>query len=80
MGYAIMEESGLSCLGFGIEPPTPSWGNMLSNVQEHMTKHPWLAIFPGIMIFLAIISVNYIGDGLRDAMDPFKVLKQAGEV
>jgi peptide/nickel transport system permease protein len=40
MGYAIMEESGLSCLGFGIELPTPSWGNMLSNVQEHMTKHP----------------------------------------
>jgi peptide/nickel transport system permease protein len=80
MGYAIMEESGLSFLGFGIQPPTPSWGNLLSNAQEHMTKHPWLAIFPGLMIFLAIISVNYIGDGLRDAFDPYKVLKQIGEV
>ncbi len=80
MGYAIMEESGLSFLGFGIQPPTPSWGNLLSNAQEHMTKHPWLAIFPGVMIFLAIISINYIGDGLRDAMDPFKVLKKVGEV
>jgi peptide/nickel transport system permease protein len=80
IGYAIMGESGLSFLGFGIQPPTPSWGNLLSNAQQHMTRHPWLAIFPGLMIFLAIISINYIGDGLRDAMDPFKVLKKIGEV
>jgi peptide/nickel transport system permease protein len=80
VGYAIMEESGLSFLGFGIQPPTPSWGNLLSNAQEHMTKHPWLAIFPGLMIFLSIISINYIGDGLRDAFDPYKVLKKVGEV
>ncbi|MBN1148193.1 MAG: ABC transporter permease [Anaerolineales bacterium] len=80
IGYAIMEESGLSFLGFGVQPPTPSWGNLLSNAQEHLTKHPWLAIFPGIMIFLTIISVNYIGDGLRDALDPYKVLKQIDEV
>ena len=80
MGYAIMEEAGLSFLGFGIQPPTPSWGNLLSNAQEHLTRHPWLAIFPGLMIFFTIISINYIGDGLRDAFDPFKVLKQVGEV
>jgi peptide/nickel transport system permease protein len=80
MGYAIMQESGLSFLGFGIQPPTPSWGNLLGNAQEHLTKHPWLAIFPGLMIFLAIISINYIGDGLRDAFDPHKVLKKIGEV
>jgi peptide/nickel transport system permease protein len=80
MGYAIMEEAGLSFLGFGIQPPTPSWGNLLSNAQEHLARHPWLAIFPGLMIFLTIISINYIGDGLRDAFDPFKVLKQIGEV
>ncbi len=80
LGWAIMEEAGLSFLGFGIQPPTPSWGNLLSNAQEHLTKHPWLAIFPGIMIFLTIISVNYIGDGLRDAFDPYKVLKQVGEL
>jgi len=79
IGWAIMEESGLSFLGFGIRPPTPSWGNLLSNAQEHLTQHPWLAIFPGIMIFLTIISVNYIGDGLRDAFDPYKVLEKAKE-
>jgi peptide/nickel transport system permease protein len=80
MGYAIMEEAGLSFLGFGIQPPTPSWGNLLNSAWEHMIKHPWLAIFPGVMIFLTIISINYIGDGLRDAFDPHKVLQQVGEV
>jgi peptide/nickel transport system permease protein len=80
LGYAIIEESGLSFLGFGIQPPTPSWGNLLSNASEHFVKHPWLAIFPGLMIFLTIISVNYIGDGLRDAFDPYKVLKKMGQV
>lgn len=80
LGYAIIEESGLSFLGFGIQPPTPSWGNLLSNAQENFLRYPWLAIFPGLMIFAAIISVNYIGDGLRDAFDPYKVLKQAGEL
>jgi peptide/nickel transport system permease protein len=80
VGYAIMEESGLSFLGFGVQPPTPSWGNLLSDAQEHLTRHPWLAIFPGLMIFLSIISVNYIGDGMRDAFDPFKVLRKVGEV
>lgn len=74
MGYAIMQESGLSFLGFGIQPPTPSWGNLLSQAQAHLAPHPWLAIFPGLMIFLVIISVNYVGDGLRDALDPFRVL------
>jgi peptide/nickel transport system permease protein len=80
VGYAILEGSGLSFLGFGIQPPTPSWGNLLSNAQDHMTRHPWMAIFPGLMIFLTIISINYIGDGLRDSFDPHKVLKHAGEV
>ncbi len=80
LGYAIIEESGLSFLGFGIQPPTPSWGNLHSNAQENFIRYPWLAIFPGVMIFLTIISVNYVGDGLRDAFDPYKVLKKAGEV
>lgn len=79
-GYAIIEESGLSFLGFGIQPPTPSWGNLLSNAQEYFVKYPWLAFFPGLMIFLSIISINYIGDGLRDAFDPNKVLGKIGEV
>jgi len=80
IAYAILEESGLSYLGFGIQPPTPSWGNLLSNAQEYLIKYPWLAIFPGIMIFLSVISINYIGDGLRDAFDPHKVLIKMGEV
>ena len=80
LGYAIIEESGLSFLGFGIQPPTPSWGNLLSNAQENFIRYPWLSIFPGLMIFLSIISVNYIGDGLRDAFDPYKVLQTVGEV
>ena len=80
MGWAIMEEAGLSFLGFGIQPPTPSWGNLLESAWEHMVKYPWLAIFPGLMIFFTIISINYIGDGLRDAFDPHKVLQQVGEI
>jgi peptide/nickel transport system permease protein len=79
LGYAIIEESGLSFLGFGIQPPTPSWGNLLSNAQENFLKNPWLAIFPGVMIFITIISVNYIGDGLRDAFDPHKILEKIKE-
>jgi peptide/nickel transport system permease protein len=79
IGYAIMEESTLSFLGFGIMPPTPSWGNLLSSAQAHLSTRPWLAIFPGLMIFLTIISINFIGDGLRDALDPYKVLAKLEE-
>jgi peptide/nickel transport system permease protein len=79
LGYAVISESGLSFLGFGIMPPTPSWGNMLNNAQEHLLEYPWLAIFPGLMIFFTIISVNYIGDGLRDALDPYKFLAKVDE-
>ncbi len=79
LGYAIMQESGLSFLGFGIMPPTPSWGNLLNNARGHLTEYPWMAIFPGLMIFFTIISVNYIGDGLRDALDPYKFLAKIDE-
>jgi peptide/nickel transport system permease protein len=78
IGYAIMQESGLSFLGFGIRPPTPSWGTLLADAQVHLTRHPWLAIFPGIMIFLTIVSINYIGDAVRDAFDPHKTLVRKG--
>jgi peptide/nickel transport system permease protein len=67
---AIMMESALSFLGFGIQPPTPTWGNMLTNAQQYMIDTPWLAVYPGLLIFLTIVSVNYVGDGLRDALDP----------
>lgn len=67
---AIISESGLSYLGFGVQLPTPTWGNMLSNTQNQMTIAPWTAIFPGLMIFIVVVAINYLGDGLRDALDP----------
>ncbi len=68
--YSILTESGLSYLGFGIQPPTPTWGNMLNDAQTYMTRYPWVAIFPGLMIFITVMSINFVGDGLRDAFDP----------
>ncbi|NJN84225.1 MAG: ABC transporter permease [Caldilineaceae bacterium] len=71
---SIIAESGLSFLGFGVQPPTPTWGNMLNAAQDEMRKgNWWMAFFPGLMIFLTVISINYIGDGLRDALDPRKI-------
>jgi peptide/nickel transport system permease protein len=70
---SIVTEAGLSYLGFGVQPPTSTWGNMLKNAQTNMTRAPWTAIFPGLMIFVAVIAINFIGDGLRDALDPYKV-------
>jgi peptide/nickel transport system permease protein len=66
----IILESTLSFLGFGIQPPTASWGNMLANAQANLTLAPWAAIFPGLAIFVTVLSINYLGDGLRDALDP----------
>ena len=73
MAYAIITESGLSYLGFGIQPPTPSWGNILESAQVHVFRAPWLAVFPGVMIFITVMAINFIGDGLRDAFDPYVV-------
>lgn len=67
---AIISESGLSFLGFGVQLPTPTWGNMLSGAQSQLLTAPWTAIFPGLMIFITVIAINYVGDGLRDALDP----------
>ncbi|MDA8051243.1 MAG: ABC transporter permease [Rhodospirillales bacterium] len=67
---AILLEAYVSFLGYGIQPPTPSWGNMLNNAQEYLVTAPWLAIFPGVMIALAVSGFNFVGDGLRDALDP----------
>jgi peptide/nickel transport system permease protein len=66
----IILESTLSFLGFGIQPPTASWGNMLANAQSTIVQAPWVAIFPGLCIFLTVLAINYVGDGLRDALDP----------
>ena len=67
---AILAESGLSALGFGVQPPTASWGNMLSKSFQYALKAPWLVVSPGVMIFLTVLSVFLIADGLRDALDP----------
>ena len=67
---AILLESYISFLGYGIQPPVPSWGNMLNNAQEFLSTSPWLAIFPGVAITLAVTGFNFLGDGLRDALDP----------
>jgi peptide/nickel transport system permease protein len=69
-GAAIRAETSLSYLGLGIQPPMPSWGNMLSNAQQYFFSAPWLVFYPGICIFLTLFSFNMIGDGLRDAFDP----------
>ncbi len=66
----IILESVLSFLGFGIQPPTASWGNMLANAQANLQIAWWAAVFPGLCILLTTLSINYIGDGLRDALDP----------
>lgn len=66
----IILESTLSFLGFGIQPPTASWGNMLANAQANMAIAPWAAIFPGLCILITVLAINYLGDGLRDALDP----------
>ncbi len=70
VGGAILGESALSYLGLGIAPPTASWGNMLQRAQEYIWNASWLAVFPGVFIFITVLSFNFLGDGLRDALDP----------
>ena len=70
VAYAILIESALSFLGFGIQPPTASWGNMLFNAQRYLRNAAWLAIFSGVLITLTVASINFVGDGLREAIDP----------
>jgi peptide/nickel transport system permease protein len=67
---AIIAEAALSFLGLGQQPPYPSWGSMLNSAQRFLTNAPWMAIWPGLAIFLSVLSFNLIGDGLRDALDP----------
>jgi peptide/nickel transport system permease protein len=70
IGSSILYEAALSFLGLGIQPPTPSWGNMLNNAQEIIYSAPMLAVIPGILILIIVISFNFLGDGLQDALDP----------
>jgi peptide/nickel transport system permease protein len=67
---AIIAEASLSFLGLGQQPPNPSWGSMLNAAQRFLTQAPWMAIYPGLAIFLVVLAFNLLGDGLRDALDP----------
>ncbi|WP_456777156.1 ABC transporter permease [Bradyrhizobium sp. USDA 4369] len=67
---AIIAEAALSFLGLGQQPPAPSWGSILNAAQRFLTNAPWMAIWPGLAIFLVVLSLNLLGDGLRDALDP----------
>jgi peptide/nickel transport system permease protein len=70
VGSSIMLESALSFLGFGVQPPVPTWGNLLNTASPWLAAAPWLAIPPGLCIFCTVLAVNFVGDGLRDAMEP----------
>ncbi len=77
-GEIILYEAVLSFLGLGIMPPTPSWGNMLHGAQEYIRKSPWLAVYPGVLIWVTVTAFNFLGDGLRDALDPKYISGKAG--
>ncbi|HWT80915.1 MAG TPA: ABC transporter permease, partial [Candidatus Methylomirabilis sp.] len=70
ISFAILVEAALSFLGLGTQPPTPSWGIMLSSGRGYLEQAPWLGIFPGLAIFLTVLGFNLLGDGVRDALDP----------
>lgn len=70
LAYAILVEASLSFLGLGVQPPTPSWGNMLSTGKPFLEVSPWPAVVPGIALFITVLGFNLLGDGLRDALDP----------
>lgn len=70
LAFAILAEAALSFFGLGTQPPDPSWGRMLSEGRAYFRQSPWMAIFPGLAIMLTVMGFNFLGDGLRDAMDP----------
>ncbi|HNR57552.1 MAG TPA: ABC transporter permease, partial [Methanothrix sp.] len=70
IGYAILAAAGLSFLGFGVQPPTPEWGSMLDDGRLFMRKAPYIMIFPGLAIMITVLAFNFLGDGLRDELDP----------
>ena len=69
-GFMILLEASLSFLGLGVQPPTPSWGGMISDGRQFLMTAPWIIMAPGIALMLAVLAFNFIGDGLRDALDP----------
>jgi peptide/nickel transport system permease protein len=78
--FAILAEAGLSFLGLGVRPPTPSWGSMLRTGQQYLNLAPWLALYPGVAIFLAVLAFNLLGDALREALDPRLAPRRASKM
>ena len=70
VGSAILSEASLSFIGLGVVPPTPSWGGMLARAREQLMVAPWIAVFPGLTLFITVLGFNMLGDGLRDLLDP----------
>jgi peptide/nickel transport system permease protein len=70
MAGAILTESALSFLGMGVQPPMPSWGNMLMDAQAYMRDAPWMAVIPGLLILVTVLSLYFVGEGLREALSP----------
>lgn len=79
IAFAILSEAGLSFLGLGVKPPTPAWGGMLQKAIPHIYRAPYLSIFPGLAIFVTVLSLNIVGDALRDTLDPRLRGKLGGE-
>jgi peptide/nickel transport system permease protein len=80
MGFAVLAEGGLSFLGLGTQPPTPSWGGMLSESRPFMREAPWYGFWPGMFLAALLIALNYLADALREAMDPRMINRRAGRL
>ena len=70
IGFIILMEAGLSFLGLGVQPPTPSWGSMIAESRQYLTIAPWTVLAPGIILMITVLGFNFLGDGLRDVLDP----------
>lgn len=70
LAFAILSEAALSFLGLGVQPPNPAWGRMLADGRDYFQQNPWMGIFPGLAILVTVMAFNFVGDGLRDALDP----------
>ena len=71
---AILSEAYISFLGLGVRPPTATWGNMLEDATRYLDSAPWIWFFPGLLILITVLAINFVGDGLRDALDPRTVV------